>query len=56
MTTGGGPNDPNDIFMINFTQFYQLVLKIASICYSDLYAKDPTWAMHKIMQVTTHTR
>ena len=40
-----------DVFLINFTQFYELLLKIVQIVYADLYQEDPTVAMNKLLQV-----
>eukprot|EP00595_Chromulina_sp_UTEXLB2642_P002766 CAMPEP_0196768088 /NCGR_PEP_ID=MMETSP1095-20130614/42327_1 /TAXON_ID=96789 ORGANISM="Chromulina nebulosa, Strain UTEXLB2642" /NCGR_SAMPLE_ID=MMETSP1095 /ASSEMBLY_ACC=CAM_ASM_000446 /LENGTH=145 /DNA_ID=CAMNT_0042137169 /DNA_START=810 /DNA_END=1244 /DNA_ORIENTATION=- len=38
-----------DPLAINFFQFYQLLLKITSIVYPDLYSNDETVAMNKIL-------
>lgn len=40
----------HDKFLVNFTQFYQIILKIAQITYTDLYKEDMTLAVNKILQ------
>ena len=42
--------DPDDVFVINFTQFYQIVLRICQVVYADIYDTDPVVALHKILQ------
>ena len=42
--------DPDDVFVINFTQFYQIILRMCQIVYADVYESDPTVALHKILQ------
>jgi hypothetical protein len=39
-----------DTFRVNFTQFYQLLLRITQVVYFDLYEKDMTLAFNKILQ------
>eukprot|EP01034_Spumella_vulgaris_P028215 gene28215-35034_t len=40
----------SDKFIINFTQFYQLLLRITQIVYADLYLSDATLAFNKLLQ------
>jgi hypothetical protein len=46
MTTG----DDGDIFLINFTQFYELLLRITQIVYAELWEEDKTVALNKVLQ------
>lgn len=39
-----------DNFIINFGQFYQLLLRITEIIYSEIYFSDPTLAFNKFLQ------
>jgi hypothetical protein len=41
-----------DKFVVNFGQFYQLLLHITQIVYAELYANDPTAAFNRILLVT----
>lgn len=41
-----------DKFLVDFGQFYQILLRISQIVYSELYARDPTVAFNKILQET----
>ena len=38
-------------FLINFTHFYDLLLKIAETVYSELWQEDSVVAMNKLLQV-----
>ena len=40
-----------DLLCINFAQFYQMLVRITEIVYRDLFAKDSTVAMNKLLQV-----
>lgn len=42
----------SDNFRLNFAQFYQILLRITHIVYSDLYAKAPAHAFNKFLQET----
>lgn len=39
-----------DDFNLNFAQFYQLLLRITHICYSEIYEVNPVAAFNKILQ------
>lgn len=41
----------NDKFIINFSQFYMLLLRVTQIVYADLFEKDSTLAFNKLLQV-----
>jgi hypothetical protein len=43
-------SNSKDSFLINFTQFYLIVLKIAQTVYPSIYASDATLATQKLMQ------
>jgi hypothetical protein len=40
-----------DKFVVNFGQFYQLLLHITQIVYAELYTHDPTAAFNRILLV-----
>jgi len=40
----------NDKFIINFSQFYMMLLRITQIVYSDLFETDATLAFNKVLQ------
>jgi len=40
----------NDDTMLNFTQFFFLILQIAAVVYEDIHVTDPTLATHKLIQ------
>jgi len=40
----------NDRFLINFAQFYQLLIMITEVVYKELFAVDETLALNKIIQ------
>ena len=42
----------NDKFIINFSQFYMLLLRITQIVYADLFETDATVAFNKILHVS----
>ena len=40
-----------DKFIINFSQFYMLLLRVTQIVYADLFERDATLAFNKLLQV-----
>ena len=50
MSTVNNSNSTDDAFLINFTQFYELLLRITQICYEELWEEDKTVALNKILQ------
>jgi len=46
----------SDRFIVTFSQFYLLLLKITQIVYSDLYIKDETVAFNKFLLVSSGRR
>jgi hypothetical protein len=48
--TSIGVGRSHDNFIVNFAQFYQLLLRIAHVVYSDLYSQDPSHALNKLLQ------
>ena len=48
LTTSIGRSHDN--FIVNFAQFYQLLLRIAHVVYSDLYSQDASHALNKLLQ------
>jgi hypothetical protein len=47
---GGVGRSSHDNFIVNFAQFYQLLLRIAHVVYSDLYSQDASHALNKLLQ------
>jgi len=41
----------NDNFIINFSQFYMILLRVTQIVYGDLFETDATLAFNKLLQV-----
>jgi len=41
----------NDNFIINFSQFYMILLRVTQIVYGDLFESDATLAFNKLLQV-----
>ena len=44
-----------DKFALNFSQFYQLLLRITEIVYPDLYPVDEPYAFNKFLAVSSCT-
>ena len=40
-----------DKFIINFSQFYMMLLRVTQIVYAELFDKDATLAFNKLLQV-----
>lgn len=48
--TSSGVGKSFDNFIVNFAQFYQLLLRMAHVVYADLYSQDPSHALNKLLQ------